>query len=167
MSSTESVRNADSCHNAAIVWPKRLHRQARGEAHAQVLLHGSYTREGVQGLVKDGGSARAKALEAAVKGLGGKQEAFYFAFGGADVYAIVELPDVASAAALSLAVSAAGSFTPTTTALISPAEMDQGTKKTVAYRPPGATSAAAKPVAVKPAAKPKALPAAKKPAGRR
>ena len=43
-----------------------------------------------------------------MKELGGRVEAFYYAFGDADVYVIVDGLDNVSAAAVSLAVSASG-----------------------------------------------------------
>ena len=119
------------------------------------LFGGSYTTVGVKGLLKEGGSGRAKAFETAVTGLRGKVEGFYFAFGSDDVLAIADLPDAASAAAVSLAIAGAGAFRPTTTVLISPAEMDQAAKKSVAYRPPGAAAASARPAAKAVAAKPR------------
>src|SRR5437667_6936371 len=51
------------------------------------LIQASYTAEGVQGLLKDGGSKRKAAAEQAIKGLGGRLEVFYFAFGDTDVFA--------------------------------------------------------------------------------
>ena len=102
------------------------------------LVEASYTVEGTKGLLKDGGSKRRAAAEAAIKSLGGRLEAFYFAFGATDVFAIVEMPDNVSAAAVSLAITASGAVTLKTTVLLTPEEMDQATKKTVSYRPPGA-----------------------------
>lgn len=64
-------------------------------------------------------------------------EAFYFAFGETDAFAIADMPDNASAAAVSLAVTASGAVQVKTTVLITPEEMDQATKKTISYRPPG------------------------------
>ncbi|MBI4241574.1 MAG: GYD domain-containing protein [Candidatus Rokubacteria bacterium] len=101
------------------------------------LVQASYTTEGVKGLLKDGGSKRRTAAEAAIKGLGGKLEAFYFAFGDTDVFAIAEMPDNASATAVSLAVTASGAVRTRITVLLTPEEVDQATKKTVSYRPPG------------------------------
>lgn len=101
------------------------------------LFQASYTVEGTKGLLKDGGSNRRAAVEQAVKGLGGKLEAFYYAFGEKDVYVIVEAPDNVSAAAVSLAVAASGAASAKTTVLLTVEEMDQATKKTVNYRPPG------------------------------
>ena len=57
------------------------------------LIQASYTADGVQGLLKDGGLKRRAAAEQAIKGLGGRLEAFYFAFGDTDVFAIADAPD--------------------------------------------------------------------------
>lgn len=105
---------------------------------AKYLLQSSYTGEGLKGLLQEGGSGRRAAAEQAVASLGGKLEAFYFAFGEPDVFIIVDLPDSVSAIALSLAVNAAGAANVKTTVLITPEEMDQGTRKNVTYRRPGA-----------------------------
>jgi len=101
------------------------------------LIQASYTAEGVQGLLKDGGSKRRAAAEQAIKGLGGRLEAFYFAFGDTDVFAIADAPDNMSAAAVSLVVTASGAVHARTTVLMTPEEMDQATQKSVSYRPPG------------------------------
>ena len=55
------------------------------------LLEVTYTATGVKGVIKDGGSKRRAAAQKAIKSLGGKMEAFYFAFGSTDV--IVIAPD--------------------------------------------------------------------------
>ncbi len=54
-----------------------------------------------------------------------------------DVVAIVDVPDKVTVAALSLAIAASGRLTLKTTPLLDPAEIDQATKKTVKYSPPG------------------------------
>jgi hypothetical protein len=61
-----------------------------------------------------------------------------FCLGDYDAFAIVDLPDHVSAAALSLAVTASGAARTKTTALLTPEEVDQAVKKTVKYRPPNA-----------------------------
>jgi uncharacterized protein with GYD domain len=104
---------------------------------AKYLFSGSYTLEGVRGLIKEGGISRKAQVESTVKGLGGKVEAFYFAFGGNDVFAIMDFPDNISCAAVALTVNAAGGFKGTTSVLLSPEDMDQATKKKVLYRGPG------------------------------
>lgn len=101
------------------------------------LVNASYTPEGLQGLLKDGGTGRRAAIEAAVKSLGGKLEAMYFAFGKHDVVTIADVPDNISAAALALAVNAAGGAITRTTPLLTPEEVDQAVKKTVQYKAPG------------------------------
>lgn len=102
------------------------------------LYRSSYTVEGLKGLMKDGGSKRKEVATKLVESLGGKVEAFYFAFGSSDVYLIVDAPDNASAAAGAVAVTAAGGASIKTTVLITPEEMDAATKKSVSYSPPGA-----------------------------
>ena len=101
------------------------------------LIQASYTAEGVKGLLKDGGSKRRAVAEEAVKSLGGRLEAFYFAFGETDGVLIAELPDNVSAAAVSMVVNASGAIQTKTTVLLTPEEMDKAAKKTVTYRPPG------------------------------
>ena len=101
------------------------------------LFQASYTAAGAQRLLKDGGSKRRAAAEEAAKTVGAKIEAFYFAFGEADAYVIAEAPDAATAAAFSLAVTASGKVNVTTTALLTPEEIDRATKKSVSYSPPG------------------------------
>lgn len=103
------------------------------------LVQVNYTLEGVRGLVKDGGSSRRAVVERVIAGLGGTMESFYFCFGTYDVVVIAELPDNASVAAISLTVGASGAAEVQTTALLSAEEIDDATKRTVAYTPPGAT----------------------------
>jgi uncharacterized protein with GYD domain len=101
------------------------------------LIEASYTLEGVKGLVKEGGSKRREAADAAIRGLGGKLEAFYFAFGDPDALLIADLPDNASAAAASVAINSSGAVSVKTVVLLTPEEMDTAVKKTVNYRAPG------------------------------
>ena len=102
------------------------------------LIQGSYTVEGTKGLLKDGGSKRRAVVEELLKGMGGRLEAFYFALGETDIYAVIDAPDNVSVAAASLAVNASGAVSLRTTVLMTAEEMDQAAKKTVSYRPPGA-----------------------------
>lgn len=101
------------------------------------LFVGSYTAEGVRGLLKDGGSKRRAVAQRAVESVGGRLEAFYFAFGDNDVVGIADVPDNASIAAVSLAVSASGAFSFKTTVLLPAEEIDQATKMAIKYSPPG------------------------------
>ena len=101
------------------------------------LVMASYNPEGAKGLMKEGGSKRRQAAEAAMHSVGGKVEAFYFAFGEHDVYAIVDAPDNAAAAAASLAINASGAVRTQTVVLLTPEEIDQSTRRTTVYQPPG------------------------------
>ena len=101
------------------------------------LMEASYTAEGVKGLAKEGGSARRKTVEDLVVSLNGRLEVFYYAFGSSDVFLIVDLPDAATATAVSLAVNQSGAVRLKTIPLMAVEEMDQAAKKTVSYRPPG------------------------------
>ena len=104
---------------------------------AKYLIKASYTAEGVKGLAKEGGSSRRALVQKMVEGLGGKLETFYFSYGESDVVLICDLPDAASAIAISLAVNAAGAVHASTTPLISVDELDAARKKSVGYRAPG------------------------------
>jgi uncharacterized protein with GYD domain len=104
---------------------------------AKYLFQANYTGKGLEGLLKEGGTKRREAVEKATKSLGGTLEAFYYAFGETDVFAIVDLPDNVSATTFALLVTAGGGATVKTTVLITPEEVDQATKKTLDYRPPG------------------------------
>lgn len=102
------------------------------------LYQASYTAQGAKGLLKDGGSKRRAAAEPLAKSLGGRVEAFYFAFGEPDAFVIVDVPDNVSAAAGSLIIGASGAIQIKTTVLLTPEEVDAAAKKSVSYSPPGA-----------------------------
>jgi uncharacterized protein with GYD domain len=104
----------------------------------KMLIKASYAPEGAKGLLKEGGTARRAVVQKAVEGLGGKIEAFYFAYGDADVYTIVDMPDTASGLALSLTVNSTGAVHVSTIPLITPEEIDQASKKKPKYKVPGA-----------------------------
>jgi uncharacterized protein with GYD domain len=101
------------------------------------LIEANYVGEGINGLLKEGGTRRRAAVDGLFKSMGGTVEVFYYAFGDRDVFIIGELPDNTTAAALALRVNASGAATCKTTVLITPQEVDEAVKKTVTYRPPG------------------------------
>jgi uncharacterized protein with GYD domain len=102
------------------------------------LVRASLTTDALKGTLKEGGTKRREAVANLARGLGGNLEAFYYAFGEDDIYAIFEAPDNVSAAAASVTVSAAGVGRVATVVLITPEEMDQVAQKHAQYRPPGA-----------------------------
>jgi uncharacterized protein with GYD domain len=101
------------------------------------LIEASYTADGVNGLLKEGGSARRAAVEQLIKAAGGTVESYYFVFGDQDVIVVVDLPDNATVAAVSLAISASGGVSTAVRVLLSPEEIDAAVTKTVEYRAPG------------------------------
>jgi uncharacterized protein with GYD domain len=105
---------------------------------AKYLIEAKYTLDGIRGVRAEGGTARQETATAAIEELGGKVEAFYFAFGETDVVLIVDIPDNSSAAALGLAITAAGGVSSKTTVLLTAGEMDEAAKKASgsSYRPP-------------------------------
>ena len=98
----------------------------------------SYTTEGTQGLLKEGGTGRRAAVQKLIESQGGTVEAFYFAYGEDDAYLIIDVPDPTSGLAVSLAVNASGAVRLSTIPLITPEEIDAACKKSVPYRAPGA-----------------------------
>jgi len=101
------------------------------------LIEASYTEEGTKGLMKQGGTARRAVVQKMVESLGGRLEAFYFAFGERDVYLIFDVPDNPTAAAISLAVAGTGAVRMKTIVLLTFEEIDQAVEKPVHYEPPG------------------------------
>jgi uncharacterized protein with GYD domain len=103
------------------------------------LIIGTYADEGSRGLMSAGGTARRTAIEKAVTGLGGRLETFDFAFGGEDVYTIVDMPDSESVAALALTASGSGTVRVRTVALLTPEQIDRAAQLQPDYTPPGRT----------------------------
>jgi uncharacterized protein with GYD domain len=101
------------------------------------LVQANYVGDGLKGLLKEGGSSRRDAIDKLFASVGGKVEAFYYAFGDTDVFVIADAPDNVSAAALSLAVNASGAVAAEVTVLLTAEEVDAAVKKTPGYRAPG------------------------------
>jgi len=102
------------------------------------LLKVRYTGDALQGVMRDGGSARRTAAQDLAKSVGGSVESFHFAFGDDDAYVICDLPDNRAAASIALTVSATGRLAISTVPLLTVEEIDAiaaGSKPT--YVPPG------------------------------
>jgi uncharacterized protein with GYD domain len=112
-----------------------------GVAMAKYMVRGSYTLEGLKGLLKDGGSARREAVAKAAEAMGGSLDALYYAFGDDDFFIIFDYPSNVTAAATSLIGNVPGTTEISVTVLITPEEIDQAVElaneKMAAYRPPG------------------------------
>lgn len=101
------------------------------------LITGSYTAEGVKGLLADGGTKRKESIAALLESVGGSLESIYYMFGTADVVITCDAPDDESIASIALTVSASGLASVVTTVLLTTEQIDAAAKMSPAYRPPG------------------------------
>jgi uncharacterized protein with GYD domain len=105
---------------------------------SKYLIKASYSAEGIKGVMAKGGSARVDAVQKALSGVGGSMDAMYFAFGGDDVFVIVDAPSHAAAAAFAGTVGGSGALSKyETVVLLTPEELDEAAKLSVNYSPPG------------------------------
>jgi len=105
---------------------------------SKYMIKASYSPEGIKGVMEKGGSARKEAIEKLVAGVGGSMESFYFAFGGEDVYVVVDAPSHEAMAAVAGTVSSSGALSGYETVVLLTAEqLDAAADMTVDYQPPG------------------------------
>ena len=88
------------------------------------MFSGSYTSEGVAGLLTEGGTARRDEAARIAEMLGGTLEAYYWCYGATDFMCIMDVPDSAKIAKLALHIGASGTFSGNLTPLITVEEMD-------------------------------------------
>ena len=100
------------------------------------LFHGTYVDQGIQGLLKEGGTAREVMIRKLIKSLGGTCECVYFGL-DTDAYAIAQMPSESAAASFNLTCNASGKLKVAATLLLTPEQMDKATKAKPEYRPPG------------------------------
>ena len=72
-----------------------------------------------------------------IRKLGGKVESFYYSFGTSDVIAIMDMPNVATAAAISIGIKSTGAVNISLTPFIEPKEIDTAARMSIGYRAPG------------------------------
>ena len=94
------------------------------------LVQGSYTDQGLKGLLKEGGSKRRAMVEQLANEMGGKLEAFYYAFCNDD------LPSNMDMAATAIVAQASGMVKSRVTVLMTPEDVDQAVQRKVDFRPP-------------------------------
>lgn len=102
------------------------------------MVQAAYSQEATAAMVKNP-QDRAEALRPIIERLGGKLLSMYFAFGEYDVVGLAEMPDNASSAAFSMAISAAGAVRAVkTTPLMTIQESIEALRKAgqAGYRPP-------------------------------
>jgi uncharacterized protein with GYD domain len=105
---------------------------------SKYMIRASYSPEGIKGVMAKGGSARVEAIERLVTGVGGTMESFHFAFGGDDVYVIVDAPSPEAMAAVAGTVTSTGALSSyETVVLLTADQMDEAVNLTVDYTPPG------------------------------
>ncbi len=104
---------------------------------AKFMVKATYTTQGIAGLGRDGGTARAEIVRALIENAGGQVESLYFAFGEYDLYVVGEVPDNVTAAALGIAVRATGGVEARVIPLITPEEIDEAARLPVTYQAPG------------------------------
>ncbi len=105
---------------------------------AKYMIKASYSPQGIKGVMAKGGSARADAVGKLVAGVGGSMESFYFAFGGDDVFIIVEAPSHEAMAAVAGAVTSTGVLSSyETVVLLTADQLDAAANMPVTYTPPG------------------------------
>jgi len=104
------------------------------------MLHGRYSSSAIKAMVSNPQDREASAKKLA-ESLGAKLHSFFFTFGQDDFVAIIEAPDDATAAALSMTVGASGGFSGgATTKLMTAKEamsaMTAAGKAAKSYKPP-------------------------------
>jgi uncharacterized protein with GYD domain len=104
---------------------------------SKYLIRANYVGDGITGLMSEGGSKRRDAAKAALESVGGTLDCMYYAFGDTDVYAICDLPDQASATAVSLLINSSGAVTLNLVPLMTPEDVDAAVAKAPKYRAPG------------------------------
>ena len=105
---------------------------------SKYMIKASYSTDGIKGVMAKGGTARKDAIEALVAGVGGTMESLYFAFGGDDIYIVVDAPSHEAMAAVAGTVSSTGAVSDyQTTVLLTAEQLDAAADMSVDYRPPG------------------------------
>ncbi|MEU4481749.1 GYD domain-containing protein [Micromonospora sp. NPDC023966] len=104
---------------------------------AMFLLRSTYTADGLNGLIRDGGTKRVDVVRKMVEEAGGRVESMYFAFADDDTYVLCEMPDHRTVAALAIAIGAAGGLQVQVTPLLTPADVDEATRTRTDYTAPG------------------------------
>ncbi|MCS5647868.1 MAG: GYD domain-containing protein [Dehalococcoidia bacterium] len=105
---------------------------------SKFMYSGNYTKRGIKGLLKDGGTVRKEETIRLVESLGGKIEAYYWCYGRTDFVMIMDFPDHTTVTGMALNISASGTFTGNLTPLISVEEMDEMVKVSIkSWKAPG------------------------------
>ena len=105
---------------------------------SKYMIKASYSPEGIKGVMAKGGTARVSAIEKLAAGVGGSMDSAYFAFGGDDIYVIVDAPSHEAMAAIAGTVTGTGALSGyETVVLLTPEQIDAAANLSVDYTPPG------------------------------
>ena len=109
---------------------------------AKFALQGRFRGKTVARMIENPGD-RVAAVRAAMEAVGGKLDAYYWMLGDKDFLVIVDAPDSATAAAVSLAVTSSGAFSEFETHELIPSDdisriLERAKQARPAYRAPGA-----------------------------
>lgn len=92
---------------------------------SKYLICANYTAAGLQGVRSGGAKARVDAVSTMLEAVGGHLDSFHFAFGDTDVFAVADVPDDESAAAIAIAINSSGAVTTRTTKLLTVEQVDE------------------------------------------
>lgn len=88
------------------------------------LLKVRYSAEGLETVLRQGGTVRRAEMEKLAGALGGSVEAVYFAFGDDDLHVICQFPDNRAAATMSMIGSTSGAQSAVVVPLLTVEDLD-------------------------------------------
>jgi uncharacterized protein with GYD domain len=110
--------------------------QQAGPTLHRYLVRAALTAEGLKNLQKQPPTALKAGVAKFVESVGGKLEFWYFDYGAATAYSVIDYPDEVSAATAQLSSNAAGYARVTIRPLLTAEEMDKAVAKWPPVRPP-------------------------------
>jgi uncharacterized protein with GYD domain len=110
--------------------------QQAGPTFQRYLVRAVLTAEGLKNLQKQPPTALKAGVAKFVESVGGKLEFWYFDYGAATAYSVIDYPDEVAAATAQLSSNAAGYARVTIRPLLTAEEMDKAVAKWPPVRPP-------------------------------
>jgi uncharacterized protein with GYD domain len=110
--------------------------QQAGPTFHRYLVRAALTAEGLKNLQKQPPTALKAGVAKFVESVGGKLEFWYFDYGAATAYSVIDYPDEVAAATAQLSSNAAGYAHVTIRPLLTAEEMDKAVAKWPPVRPP-------------------------------
>ena len=110
--------------------------QQAGPTFHRYLVRAVLTAEGLKNLQKQPPTALKAGVAKFVESVGGKLEFWFFDYGAATAYSVIEYPDEIAAATAQLSTNTAGFARVTIRPLLTAEEMDKAVEKTPPVRAP-------------------------------